>query len=269
MTQAWEYILVHVEVLPGSETPQQFFAWIRKDADVVLKELLDSPQANGMCLESQPVFDENNQRIYIDFESGKWLEEKQKEIRLKLQTLAVVLGLIFYSDGAEAQRKGHKYHPLLMYFANFMPDAMRSQRGYARLAHMSVLDKADFPLLTQNQFTRLQRQILFATLHHALKDLKTLSHIGFQHKCTDGVERFFLPTAAAYVGDIKEANDVFGIAPHPAPYSDIRTLIKSDRFNDPDVDPPPRTERVMREVMQDVKDLFDQDMTADAKKLMQ
>ncbi|KAL0022550.1 hypothetical protein WJX77_002390 [Trebouxia sp. C0004] len=68
-------------------------------------ELLDSPQANGMCLESQPVFDENNQRIYIDFESGKWLEEKQKEIRLKLQTLAVVLGLIFYSDGAEAQGK--------------------------------------------------------------------------------------------------------------------------------------------------------------------
>ncbi|DBA98899.1 TPA: hypothetical protein ACH3X1_014648 [Trebouxia sp. C0004] len=58
-----------------------------------------------MCLESQPVFDENNQRIYIDFESGKWLEEKQKEIRLKLQTLAVVLGLIFYSDGAEAQGK--------------------------------------------------------------------------------------------------------------------------------------------------------------------
>ena len=50
------------------------------------------------------------------------------------------------------------------------------------------------------------------------------------------------------MGDIKEANDVFGIAPHPAPYSDIRTLIRAAQFNDPDVEPALRTEEHMFQV---------------------
>lgn len=71
---------------------------------------------------------------------------------------------------------------------------------------------------------------------------------GFHHKCSDGVQRFFLPTLAAFVGDIKEANDVFGIAPHLAPRSDIQTLIRSHSFNDPSAEPPLRTEQYMSEV---------------------
>ncbi|DBA87889.1 TPA: hypothetical protein ACH3X1_004880 [Trebouxia sp. C0004] len=41
---SWERIVVHAEVLPESESPTQFFAWVRKDNDLLLKELLDSPQ---------------------------------------------------------------------------------------------------------------------------------------------------------------------------------------------------------------------------------
>ena len=40
-----------------------------------------------------------------------------------------------------------------------------------------------------------------------------------------------MPTIAAFVGDIKEANDVFGIAPHPAMHSDISTLVCSQDMN--------------------------------------
>ena len=65
----------------------------------------------------------------------------QKEARKHLHSEAVVLGLLLYSDASEAQRKGHKFHPLNLYVANFTIDALRSQRGHARLAHMSVLDK--------------------------------------------------------------------------------------------------------------------------------
>ena len=69
----------------------------------------------------------------------------QAMARRHIHPQAVALGLIFYADGAEASRNKHSFHPLLMYMANFTLDAMRSQRGYARLAHLCVLDKADFP----------------------------------------------------------------------------------------------------------------------------
>ena len=68
---------------------------------------------------------------------------------------------------------------------------------------------------------------------------------GFYHKCTDGEQRFFVPTLAAYVGDIKEINDVMGIQPHPAFYSDIRTLAHSQHFNKPEYQAEARTESKM------------------------
>ncbi|DBA87888.1 TPA: hypothetical protein ACH3X1_004879 [Trebouxia sp. C0004] len=64
--------------------------------------------------------------------------------RRDLHPLANVLGLMLYSDGAQAANKQHNYHPIIMYLANFTLDAMRSQRGYVRLAHMPVLDIKDF-----------------------------------------------------------------------------------------------------------------------------
>ena len=70
---------------------------------------------------------------------------------------------------------------------------------------------------------------------------------GFAHKCTDGQERFFMPTIAAYLGDIKEINDVMGIAPN-SHFSDISTLAPTKRLNEPDYEPPLRTESHMREV---------------------
>ena len=70
----------------------------------------------------------------------------QEQARL-IHTAAIVLGLIFYSDAAEAQRYKHKYHPVTMFIGNFTLDALRSQRGYARLVQLPVLDKADFPQL--------------------------------------------------------------------------------------------------------------------------
>ena len=64
----------------------------------------------------------------------------QAAARRELHPLANVLGLMSYSDGSQAQIQKHHYHFIIMYRANFTLDAMRSQRGYVRLAHMSVLD---------------------------------------------------------------------------------------------------------------------------------
>ncbi|KAL0027778.1 hypothetical protein WJX77_004730 [Trebouxia sp. C0004] len=113
-----------LKVLPESESPTQFFAWVRKDNDLLLKELLDSPQAHGMCLESRPLFDSNGRA------------------RRDLHPLANVLGLMLYSDGAQAANKQHNYHPIIMYLANFTLDAMRSSRtcnSECILQHWSTL----------------------------------------------------------------------------------------------------------------------------------
>lgn len=64
---------------------------------------------------------------------------------------ANVLGLIFYSDAAEARRHQHKFHPLLVYIANFTLDGLRSQRGYRRIAYLPILNSDDFPLLKDDR----------------------------------------------------------------------------------------------------------------------
>ena len=48
-------------------------------------------------------------------------------------------------------------------------------------------------------------------------------------------------------GDIKEFNDVMGIAPN-SHFSDIRTLASTNRSSEPDYAPRLRTESDMREV---------------------
>lgn len=103
---------VYEEVLPGHDTATKFYAHVRKDRDAMLQDLINSPevscmpsccftlymidcqacvpsdmphtlldnvhyvQANGMYLESQPLYS-GGRRVYTDFSSGKWLEETQ------------------------------------------------------------------------------------------------------------------------------------------------------------------------------------------------
>ena len=67
-------------------------------------------------------------------------------------------------------------------------------------------------------------------------------------KCPDGEHRQFVPVIAAYVADIKEANEVFNVAPYPAPCSDINTLVNIDNMNDPEHQAELRTEEAMHEV---------------------
>ena len=61
-------------------------------------------------------------------------------------------------------------------------------------------------------------------------------------KCSDGKSRVLVPTLAAFVGDIMEANSVFGILHHASPRSDSSSLVTVARLNDPDHEPDPRTE---------------------------
>lgn len=138
------------------------------------------PQANGMCLEARPVTS-GGRRVYTDFASGEWLEKMQAiapyllnaaetvifsapkslsncwwrhlqaSMRASIHPGAHTLGLLFYSDAAEARRFQHKFHPLSLYIANFTLNGIRSQRGFRRVAHLPVLQKEDFPKLTPKQ----------------------------------------------------------------------------------------------------------------------
>ena len=75
----------------------------------------------------------------------------QAKVRLTHGDRAHVLGLIFYSDAAEAERHGHKFHPLIVYLANYRLDALRSARGYRRFALLPILDAKNFPGLSASK----------------------------------------------------------------------------------------------------------------------
>lgn len=62
---------------------------------------------------------------------------------------AHALGMLFYSDATETQHKGHKFHPLLVMLGNFTLDALRSSRGYRRIALLPVLYKKDLETLSK------------------------------------------------------------------------------------------------------------------------
>ena len=71
---------------------------------------------------------------------------------------------------------------------------------------------------------------------------------GFDMRCPDGKHRQFVPVIAAYVADIKEANEVFNVAPFPSPCPDINTLVSTKDMNDPEHQAELRTEIAMFEV---------------------
>ncbi|DBA90690.1 TPA: hypothetical protein ACH3X1_003907 [Trebouxia sp. C0004] len=264
--QVWEYVPVYQETLPGYDEPVTIYAHIRKDRHLLLQAMLNSPEANGMCLEAQPLFN-GTQRVYKDFASGTWLERTQAAVRSGMFHSSFVLGLLFYSDATEAKRKGHKFHPLSVYIANFPLDALRSQNGFRRIAQLPILQGSDFTHLTKDQFKVLQRKVRTATYALALQPFKEQSHSGFYMRCCDGCQRHFVPVPAAYVADIKEANEVFNIAPYPTYRSDIGTVITRDKLSDPDYVAPARTEKLMNEILYEVKVLQQTD-SVEAAKLM-
>ena len=83
--------------------------------------------------------------------------------------------------------------------------------------------------------------------HTSYLMLESVFARGFAHKCTDGHERFFVPAVVAYLGDIKEINDVMGIAPN-SHFSDFGTLAPTVRLNEPEYEPALRTEAHMNEM---------------------
>ena len=50
-SQVWERVAVYKEVLPQSadDSPTNFYAFVRKDVDLLLKDLLDSPEVCWQC----------------------------------------------------------------------------------------------------------------------------------------------------------------------------------------------------------------------------
>ncbi|DBA98337.1 TPA: hypothetical protein ACH3X1_001253 [Trebouxia sp. C0004] len=77
--QVWEHKPVHTEVVPKDSEPSIFHAYLRRDPDLLLQEMINSPGANGMCLVSRPVTS-GGRRVYTDFASGEWLEGMQASL---------------------------------------------------------------------------------------------------------------------------------------------------------------------------------------------
>ncbi|DBA84182.1 TPA: hypothetical protein ACH3X1_006646 [Trebouxia sp. C0004] len=78
-------------------------------------------------------------------------------------------------------------------------------------------------------------------------------------RCPDGEHRHFVLVIAAYVADIKEANEVFNVAPYPASCPDINTLVSKDNMNDPENEAEAKTEAGMLEVLEEANELLEQD----------
>ncbi|KAL0018413.1 hypothetical protein WJX79_005315 [Trebouxia sp. C0005] len=192
----------------------------------------------------------------------------QASMRASIHPGAHTLGLLFYSDAAEARRFQHKFHPLSLYIANFTLNGIRSQRGFRRVAHLPVLQKEDFPKLTPKQLTALQRRVRHATLSEAMAPFKELSYTGFDMLCNDNKIRYFVPTLVAYVADIKEANEVYNIAPYPAFRPDIGTLVHRSDMNMPDLVAEPRTEENMSEMLSDLHQLLEEECEGEAQAFM-
>ena len=70
----------------------------------------------------------------------------QAWVRGAHQQGSCVLGLIFYSDAAEAQRHGHKFKPLFLYITNYKLSNLRSREGSRRLVLLPILQPGDWNL---------------------------------------------------------------------------------------------------------------------------
>ena len=71
---------------------------------------------------------------------------------------------------------------------------------------------------------------------------------GFDVECLDGIQRLFMPTAAAFVADIKEANDAFLVKAWPSEHPDVNTLVHKGDMGKPGFVAPVRTAAAMAEV---------------------
>ena len=73
--------------------------------------------------------------------SGSLLRFNDVQARVRrIDPSACELGMLFHSDATETKMNKHKCHPLLVMLANFSLDALRSSRGYRRVALLPVLD---------------------------------------------------------------------------------------------------------------------------------
>ena len=71
---------------------------------------------------------------------------------------------------------------------------------------------------------------------------------GFEVDCLDSVRRLFMPTAAALVADLKEANDAFLIKSWPSEHPDVNTMVTKSDMGKPGFVAPVRTRAAMVEV---------------------
>lgn len=62
------------------------------------------------------------------------------------------------------------------------------------------------------------------------------------------VQRLYVPVPAAYIADLPEAASIFGVAPHPAQFSDVNTLVPKDKLGEPDFNARTRHVSEMRQV---------------------
>lgn len=88
--------------------------------------------------------------VYVQLQ-GELLQARVRRI----YPHACVLGLLLYSDATEVNKEGHKFHPLNLYNANFRLDALRSARGYRRLALLPILSAQDFPMLSRDRYSAM------------------------------------------------------------------------------------------------------------------
>ncbi len=72
----------------------------------------------------------------------------QAEVRKGHGPAAHVLGLLFYSDGTQTV-DDHRFHPVMLYIANYQLDHLRSRNAGRRLALLPILDKDQFPHLSE------------------------------------------------------------------------------------------------------------------------
>ena len=64
-------------------------------------------------------------------------------------------------------------------------------------------------------------------------------------QCRDGQRRLLFPLIAAYLADLKEAWDVFGILP-ASEFQDLTTLVRKLQMGTPGFQAPKRTEEALR-----------------------
>lgn len=80
-------------------------------------------------------------RVIVSFRNKIHQNFSGEQVRIRAHSAGGhVLPLIFYSDGAELERNGRKFHPLLLYIGSFSLANIRSKGGFMRIALLPILD---------------------------------------------------------------------------------------------------------------------------------